>query len=405
MVRLMTSLETCDESIAKQLIKGKTNQDSDPSVREAYAIIEEIFQQFGLLNYIEHKWRNQKTNKPTDGPADQNFGKEIIRHYYNTEIRFIVHGTDSLKAGNLVWIIGASLPNGEKQSKGGKATSLCSNYLAILSQQNQPLTVLKRQLTINSTYELGYFNTLSCLWKRAYENRETSAILMHQNDSAAMALKNMLNRHHYIIILRELLVQKGIRIHLATREEWSNIMSRLAPPPTMTTTTTTHQDGLDVQACNRPDVQLRHSRNQQLRIVEKFKAQRTSGLVTKTMRDICPLAEKWTNIPLGQISNQIIIMMTGLVSNGNRALVNGEVESEAKGYPGCSCNRDADRDTTSSTIHRLIRCTESTSTTVLPKRDQGLEKARAVFMERDKSATKTEVLKALTRLAMSPRDH
>jgi len=382
MVRLMTSLETCDETIAKQLIKGKTNQDSDPSVREAYAIIEEILQQGGLLNYIEHKWRNQKTNKSTDGPADQNFGKETIRHFYNPEIRFIVHGADSLKPGNLVWIIGASLPNGEKQSKGGKATSLCSNYLAILSQQNQPLTVLKRQLTINSTYKLGYFNILSCLWKRAHENRETSAILMHQDDSAAMAMTNMLNKHHYIIILRELLVQKGIRIHLATREEWINIMTRLAPPPpppTMTTTTT-HQDGLDVQACNWPDVQLRHSRNQQLRIVEKFKAQRTSGLVTKTMRHICPLAEKWINIPLDQISNQIIIMMTGLVSNGNGALVNEEVEPEARGYPGCSCNRDPDHDTTSSTIHRLIRCTESTSTTVLPKGDQGLEKARAVFM-------------------------
>jgi len=78
MVRLMTSLETCDESIAKQLIKGKTNQDSDPSVREAYAIIEEIFQQFGLLNYIEHKWRNQKTNKPTDGISAKKSSGTII---------------------------------------------------------------------------------------------------------------------------------------------------------------------------------------------------------------------------------------------------------------------------------------------------------------------------------------
>jgi len=142
---------------------------------------------------------------------------------------------------------------------------------------------------------------------------------MHENDSTVMALRNPLNGSYDIIRLRETLVKRGIRIYLATKEEWTRIVTQLLEHSKH------HQDQAGkIVSVKWPQVELRRVRNQELRMLEKFKARRLSELPTRTMRQICPLAEKWTKIPLDHLSNQTIMMLTGLVTNEDNLFVKGE---------------------------------------------------------------------------------
>jgi len=106
-LRLLTNIETCDETVAKQLIKGDTNLESPDSLRKAYATLEEIFQGGSLLNYIDKKAndRTVQTPKPTKEPSrprDHNVNlRNLTRHYHNPEIRFMVYEARSLKLGSL----------------------------------------------------------------------------------------------------------------------------------------------------------------------------------------------------------------------------------------------------------------------------------------------------------------
>jgi len=97
------------------------------------------------------------------------------------------------------------------------------------SGHGQP-SVLRDQKIKNFYYGLNYFNTLASLWRRAHENHETNNIIMYENDSTVMALKNSLNGSHEIITLRELLVKRGIQIYLANRDEWSRLIAQLFKP-------------------------------------------------------------------------------------------------------------------------------------------------------------------------------
>jgi len=144
---------------------------------------------------------------------------------------------------------------------------------------------------------------------------------MHENDSTVMALRNPLNGSHDVINLRETLVKRGIRIYLANKEEWTQLVTQLVD------LSKHHQDQTGkILSIEWPQVELRRLRNQELRILEKFKAQRLGELPTRTMRQICPLAEKWTKIPLDHLSNQTIMMLTGLVTNEHHLLVKGELD-------------------------------------------------------------------------------
>ena len=94
------------------------------------------------------------------------------------------------------------------------------------------------------------------------------------------------------------------------------------------------------------------------------------------------------------------MMLTGMVSNQHNLLVRGELDAQTTIYPGCQCVRDPN-DTTSTLIHRVTSCTQTKSCqTVLPKGRQGLDKIRAVFMETDKSVSKMDLLKILTKIAI-----
>jgi len=61
-LRLFTNIETCHETVARQLIKGKTHLESSGSLRHAYAILEGIFRKGSLLSYIDEK-ANDKTDQ------------------------------------------------------------------------------------------------------------------------------------------------------------------------------------------------------------------------------------------------------------------------------------------------------------------------------------------------------
>jgi len=93
------------------------------------------------------------------------------------------------------------------------------------------------------------------------------------------------------------------------------------------------------------------------------------------------------------------MMLTGLVTNEHKLFVKGELDPQTVKYPGCQCPRSSD-DTTNTLIHRLAHCTKTEPQASLPKGRQGLEKVRAILMETDKSVSKMEVLKTLTKIAI-----
>jgi len=344
MLRLSRNTETCEKTVAKHLVKGKTDLESSDSLRQAYSILEEIFQRGALLNYINTKASDKTqighsglpTNQPTSRLGDDKtaIGK-IIRHYHDPEIQLVVHKAKTLRPGSLAWVLTSSLPKETKgQKKGGRAISFCSNLLTLLSSRGLP-TILKDQKVINSYHGLSYFNTLASLWKRAHENHETSNVIIHENDSAVMALRNTLNGNHDIINLRKLLVKRGIRLFFANKEDWTRLVSQVS-------------ELLNRQDCPKtvllvkwPQVELRKLRNGELSILEKYKARQIDELPTKTIRHICPLAGKWTKIPLDHLSNQTIMMLTGMVSNQHNLLVRGELDAQTTNYPGCRLWRRA----------------------------------------------------------------
>jgi len=93
------------------------------------------------------------------------------------------------------------------------------------------------------------------------------------------------------------------------------------------------------------------------------------------------------------------MMMTGMVTDRNKLLVRGELDLETNQYPGYQCLR-LPEETTSTLIHRLAHCAKTQPQTSLPKGRQALDKVRAIFMEKDKSLSKMEVLKMLTKIAI-----
>jgi len=115
------------------------------------------------------------------------------------------------------------------------------------SNQGQP-SILRDQKIRNSYYGLSYYNTLASLWKRAHENHESNCIIMHEIDSAVMALRNPLNGSHDIINLRDTLVKRGMCLYLAIKEGWTGLTGqlfelsnsdRMGAPPILTTKPTT----------------------------------------------------------------------------------------------------------------------------------------------------------------------
>jgi len=87
------------------------------------------------------------------------------------------------------------------------------------------------------------------------------------------------------------------------------------------------------------------------------------------------------------------MMLMGLVTNQQKILVRGELVPQETKYPGCHCIRNPESGTTSTLMHRMTTCPHFTKT-------EQVGKAREILQGKDKSLTKTELLRQLTRLAI-----
>jgi len=117
------------------------------------------------------------------------------------------------------------------------------------------------------------------------------------------------------------------------------------------------------------------------------------------MAHLCPSAVQWSKVPLDQLSNQTVVMLSGLVSNQHKLLVRGELGPNDTIYPGCSC-RCADDKTSSTLIHPLSNCPKTERVGSILGAAEPLAKISAVIMEEDKSVTKIQALKTLTKLVI-----
>jgi len=260
----------------------------------------------------------------------------------------------------------------------------CSAYLILFNNIDQP-SVLRKECISNPTYGLSYYNTLAALWKRYQDRSETTNIVMHALDSAALALTNMNNSDTHIVKLRENMARAKISLFLAPKEEWTKLLTKILRPSVPA----------DQKAIKYlwPDVALRKLCNIRRGALAVVRKQRLASQLTKTMKHLSPLTDPWTSLALDQLANKTILMLTGLVTNQQKLLVSGELAPQDTRYPGCKCARDPEADTTSTLIHRMTIC---------PYFDRTPEvaKAKEIIMGTDKSVSKTEILRQLTNLAI-----
>jgi len=199
----MTGLSNAEETIQDQLIKGATNLNSGSALRQVYVTLEEIFHHGGLLSYI-----NQMTIRPINQKTKIIIRQDSNRHHFNPELEFRYCEGIPYRAGILAWIVGcsewkracqdaaataataASSSASSKKQRSGPA--FCSAFLVLFNNIEQ-LSIIREERISNPTYGLGFYNTPATLWKKCLDKSETSNIVMHESDSAILALKNIKN--------------------------------------------------------------------------------------------------------------------------------------------------------------------------------------------------------------------
>jgi len=270
----------------------------------------------------------------------------------------------------------------------GLRHNFCSAFLILFNNIDQP-SVLRKECISNPTYGLSYYNTLAALWKRCQDKSETTNVVMHALDSAALALTNMSNSDTHIVKLRENMARAKINLFLASKNEWTNLLTKILRPSVPA--------DQEVIKYLWPDVALRKLGNIRRGALAVLRKQRLASQLTKTMKHLCPLTEPWTLLALDQIANKTILMLTGLVSNQKRLLVRGELAPQDTRYPGCKCARDPETDTTSTLIHRMTICPYF-------NRAPEIAKAKEIIKGTDKPGPKTEILRQLTNLAIQKKN-
>jgi len=243
--------------------------------------------------------------------------------------------------------------------------------------------VLRKECISNATYELSYYNTLAALWKRCQDRTESTNIVMHALDSAAIALTNMSNSDTHIVRLREKMARSKLSLFLAPKEEWTSLIAKIIRP----------SPEQKIIKYLWPDVALRKLYNIRIGTLLVLRKQRLANQLTKTMKHLCPSIDPWTCPPFDQLPNKTIMMLSGLVSNEQKLLVRGELAPHQTKYPGCKCTRDPERDTPSTLLHRMTICPYSNKTA-------DIAKVKEVIMGTDKSVSKTDILRQLTSLAI-----
>jgi len=114
---------------------------------------------------------------------------------------------------------------------------------------------------------------------------------------------------------------------------------------------------------NWPNVELQKEANHRTQLLKKYNTVEAQAYLTKTMRQLCMIPTAWQKIPLDKLTNQTLIMLTGLVSDEYRKLVRGELtpigtisqNTDNTKYPGCTCIRRAGSPS-NTLVHRITEC-------------------------------------------------
>jgi len=386
LIQILTNCETAYETAYRQISIRATEANISGDLREVYMTLKEILLHDGLLSYI------QKTAQPV--PGDQRTQRPVsttsraqlttIRHHFNPKLEMQTCKGIPNRAGSLAWVISNHI------AKERTKQPVCTAALVLFNNIPQA-SILKEEHIYNQFYSINYYNTLATLWKRAQDNRLTSSLIINEADSTAQALLNLANRDSKVIKLRELLAARNMVVHLADKASMTELISCVRRASAKT-------EQMWVQ-CNWPPVSLRKLRNQNIKILETMQTSRRNRQLTRTMRSLCSDQKWWTKIALDQLSNQTLMMLSGLVTNSCRQLVRGELARDQTTYPGCACDR-SQTDEPSTLIHRLTCCPLTKGALGPFKQSDPLTKARRILTEKDKSLTKEELLRILTRLVI-----
>jgi len=134
-----------------------------------------------------------------------------------------------------------------------------------------------------------------------------------------------------------------------------------------------------------------------------------NSYLTKTMKRLCLAPLSWQNIPLHRICNQILIMLTGLVTDEQRKLTRGELQplgrdnatEETLVYPGCKCIRKVGM-TDSTLLHRLTLCPryQERRENIFGQEHDIVGKINRIILGIDHSMTAARLLKKLSKVAI-----
>ena len=213
--------------------------------------------------------------------------------------------------------------------------------------------------------------------------------MMHESDSAVMALGKPAQRRQYNHKAQGTPRLQSVNLLLVSKIQWSKIIEQTLAASTRL------GDQREVIKYSWPNAALRKERNIRLKALQTNHEQGTSKQPTRTMRHLCPNSAAWTSIPLDQIPNNATIILTGLVSSQQKILVRGELAQDEDRYPGCECIRAPEQDTTSTLVHRITTC-PNYDTSGIPD----LSKIKAAILGTDRSISKVEALRQLAKLAI-----
>jgi len=198
----MTGMEDAEDTIYKLLIKGATHPDRH--IRRNYETMAELFIQGGIKEYT----RNHQT--ASEGSEEQIYNHKMVRHHFDPTLELKIKNGSLRGKELLLWVLTNHL-----------ATNSCTTTLA-LHINGRISTIIHGETVYNTSYRVSYFNTLSALWRRGNNIKESNIIMIHENDSAVKALENLMNRDSKIIELREHLVKNGIGLLKVNKEDMQN---------------------------------------------------------------------------------------------------------------------------------------------------------------------------------------
>jgi len=327
--------------------------------------------------------------------------ERLIRHHFNPELQINFQQGVPTRPGTLAWPFhhhrAYQHPNGQtdqhRQNRTSRGTGYCFTSLILINGDHHLL--LREERILNSTYGIRYYSTLAAIWKRSQDNNSAPNLIINKSDSAVRALENLANKDNIVIKLRELIVRQRIRIFLADSEQINKIMNQ-------TTNKTMKRAEQKWVKYRWPQLALQKQRYLRTRATNILIEQRLSSQLTTTMRKLCSGGAKhWAQIPLDKLTTQNLLMLTGMVTNGNRSLVRGELRDQETMYPGCGCARLANG-TSSTLVHRLTECQvwKTATATKIPIGQETLTIVNNILLGKDRSLSKLDLIRQLTNLVI-----